>query len=252
MATELWLLLSCEWTEAVEEGGESYQLALLLKCSYYYSQPLFLPIVCFFIFLFLHRNCILHFCCCLSFKNNIKTVDWEKKKKKLNQRKQKRRRWGQQTCVFKAIDWTNPDRWSEGIALILAAASRQNSRWHLYLLTYYFYLTLLCSLTRCISLLQSQTKRFNSSLKKKKKKKSALQFSLLSVLLTVMLYRGSSADKESRGRYRERGCAGGQVSQTASVWDLLSAGTDGTEAGWRGRGRGRRWNCAGELHFGLR
>lgn len=33
-------MLSCEWTEAVEEGGESYQLALLLKCTYYYSQSL--------------------------------------------------------------------------------------------------------------------------------------------------------------------------------------------------------------------
>lgn len=41
MATELWLLLSCEWTEAVEEGGE-YQPALLLKSSYYYSQSVFL------------------------------------------------------------------------------------------------------------------------------------------------------------------------------------------------------------------
>lgn len=48
MATELWLWLSCEWTEAVEEGGDSYDIAMLLKCSYYYSQSLFLSILCSF------------------------------------------------------------------------------------------------------------------------------------------------------------------------------------------------------------
>ena len=46
MATELWLLLSCEWTEAVEEGGE-HQPAPLLKSSYYNSQSVFLSVLCF-------------------------------------------------------------------------------------------------------------------------------------------------------------------------------------------------------------
>lgn len=40
MATELWLLVSCEWTEAVEEGGK-YQQALLLKSSHYSSHSAF-------------------------------------------------------------------------------------------------------------------------------------------------------------------------------------------------------------------
>lgn len=60
MATELWLLLSCEWTEAVEEGGE-YQAELLLKSSYYYSQSVFLSILCKLFFSFDH------FCFCRAF-----------------------------------------------------------------------------------------------------------------------------------------------------------------------------------------
>lgn len=49
MATERWLLPSCEWTEAVEEGGE-YQAELLLKRGYYYSQSVFLSILCILFF----------------------------------------------------------------------------------------------------------------------------------------------------------------------------------------------------------
>lgn len=80
MATELWLLLSCEWTEAVEEGGESYQLALLLKCSYYYSQSLSLYSLLFFFFSLSSPQPLSAWCISLSFFLffcSIKAVSWK-------------------------------------------------------------------------------------------------------------------------------------------------------------------------------
>lgn len=62
MATELWLLLSCEWTKAVEEGGK-YQPEPLLKelLSFFFC---FLLPIC--LFLQLTAFCFHRFCnCCL-------------------------------------------------------------------------------------------------------------------------------------------------------------------------------------------